>query len=253
MYKSIFGIVLVLLVSAVHGLPGNGNDYGFSEETALYRKIAPVEIVTREGRKNIADLYTRSPLMVALVYTRCSGVCSPFLLRLTENVQHLAGGENYKILVISFDPKDSLQDMLRMAKLFSVEESSAWTFAVTSQIDMLTRSAGFNIVRDSLTGQYDHEALLIGVNQEGYIVKKLTGLRGESDISLLIKEINGAFIPSYPLPGKSTFFSCFTYDPATQKTKPALGLLLLLLPVALTLSIIATIAFRYRYLRTHHP
>ncbi|HRQ49124.1 MAG TPA: SCO family protein [Agriterribacter sp.] len=245
MYKSIFGIVLILLVYAAPELQAQ-QAHGFSEETALYRKIAPVEIVTREGRKNIADLYTRQPLAVALIYTRCAGVCSPFLLRLAENVQRLNGAGNYKILVVSFDPADSLQDMLQMAKLFSVEESGAWTFAVTPQIDMLTRSAGFNTVKDSLTGQYDHEALLIGVNGEGYIVKKLTGLREPNDIALLIKEINGAFTPSYPLPGKASFFSCFTYDPATGKKKPALGLLLLLLPAALTFSIIAAIAFRYR-------
>ena len=243
MYKSIFTGILILLVCYALALPGEP-DYNLSEETDLYGKIAAVELNTREGKTNIAELYTRSPLILAFVYTRCSGICSPFLLQLTENIQQLSENREYTVVVISLDPADSLQDMRRLAKHFKVENNNRWVFGVTGQIDTLIRSIGLKVVWDSVTNQYDHEALLAGVNRDGYIVKKLTGLRSPKDIALLIKEINGTYIPSYPLPGRETLFSCFTYDPATQTNKPALGLLLLVSPVVLTSAVIASLAFR---------
>lgn len=252
MCKSVFSGVLVLLVTAAMALQGK-DDYSLSEEAALYGKVAPVEISTREGKVSMADLYGRSPLILAFVYTRCAGVCSPFLSRLTENIGRLDIKEEYRIAVVSLDPADRLQDMLRFADHFSVAHDDRWVFGVTSQVDTLIRSIGLKVARDSITNQYDHDALLAGINREGYIVKKLIGIRNQNDMALMIREINGAYIPSYPLPGSATLFSCFTYDPATQKNKPALGLLLLISPALLTLSIITAIALRYRHRHTQEP
>lgn len=245
MYKSIFIGILSFLASGAMGQPGLSG-YNLSEESALYRKIAPVKIITREGEKNISDLYREAPLILAMIYTRCTGVCSPLLLRLAENIRDISDKEHYRIAVISFDPVDSLQDMLHLEKFFAEEKNNRWTFAITPQIDTLVRSIEFTATWDSLTRQFDHEALLVGINQEGYVVKKLAGLRDKKDMALLIKEINGAFVPSYPVPGSETLFSCFTYNPATQKRQPAWGLLLLVSPVVLTLSIIGVFALKYR-------
>lgn len=245
MYKSIFIGILSFFTSGATGQSGLSG-YNFSEETALYRKIAPVEIITGEGEKNISDLYKEAPLILAMVYTRCTGVCSPLLLRLAESLRDISAKERFRIAVISFDQADSLRDMLHLEKYFSGEKDNRWTFAITPQIDTLIRSIEFTPTWDSVTRQFDHEALLVGINQEGYVVKKLSGLRDNKDILSMVKEINGAFVPSYPVPGSETFFSCFTYNPATQKRQPAWGLLLLVSPVVLTLSIIGIFALKYR-------
>lgn len=245
MYKSIFTGVLVLLVNGAFAQSGTG-DYNLSEETALYRKVAPVKIITREGERQLPDLYRESPLILAMIYTRCTGVCSPLLLKLAENTRDVSEKENYRIAVVSFDPVDSLQDMLRLEKYFGDEKNNRWTFAVTPQIDSLIQSIAFTAAWDSITRQFDHEALLVGINQEGYVVKKLTGLRDKKEVVSLIREINGAFVPSYPLPGSETFFSCFTYNPATQKRQPAWGLLILVAPAVLTFFVIGAVALKYR-------
>ena len=61
MYKSIFTGVLIFLVCYTLALPGE-SDYNLSEETDLYGKIALAKLDTREGKTNIAELYTRSPV-----------------------------------------------------------------------------------------------------------------------------------------------------------------------------------------------
>ncbi|HRP39579.1 MAG: hypothetical protein M9931_07335 [Chitinophagales bacterium] len=241
MRKSFFFFIALVVFSNVVLCNTNGL-YSFSEEEKLFKPIANIEIATAEGEISLSDLYDKSPIILVLVFTRCTGICSPLLSNVKENIRQQQTNEKYKVLVLSFDSSDSISGMLQLAKRYNLDEDKQWIFATTDRIEALNASVGFNPVWDSTSQQFDHEALVVGVNGNGYIVKKLNGLRASSDFRSLIKEINSEFVLSYPLPRKNMLFSCFTYDPATGKKKISVGMLVMLLPVVLTLVVVAGLA-----------
>ena len=137
--------------------------------------------------------------------------------------------------------------MMQLARWLNLENNKQWLFATTRDIEKLNLSVGFHPTWDSTRSQFDHDALLVGINKEGYITKKLIGLRNQNDLGLLISSVNDVFSPSYRLPGKNLLFSCFNYNPETGKNKPGLGLLFLTLPPVITLLIVFGISYGVRH------
>ncbi|MCC6601286.1 MAG: SCO family protein [Crocinitomicaceae bacterium] len=179
---------------------------------------------------------------MTLIFTRCTGVCTPSLIRLKENLLH-AKNKSLNVLVVSFDPVDSLKDLERMAQNMGLDSNQQWMFGVTDSIKELEQSISFSPVWDSTQNQFDHDALLVGINEEGYITKKLIGIRDSHDMDLLIASMNNIFSPTYRIPDKNTLFSCFNYDPSTGKNTPGLGLLFIALPSILSIFLILFVRF----------
>jgi len=246
MFKNI--VFAILTLSFVYIAKAQTVSTGLEEETNIYEKIydAPLNLI---GGQQITfhKLYSGKPLLLALVFTQCTGVCNPFLLELSGNLQFK--DKSFNVLVLSFDPRDSLKEMQLLAKRFGLENNKQWLFGTTSNIEALNKSIGFTPIWDSARGQYDHDALLLGINSEGFITKKLIGIRDRHDLDLMIASVHNVFAPTYRLPNKSTLFSCFNYDPATGKNTPGLGLLFIALPAILTLLILLSISY---IARIHH-
>ena len=215
---------------------------GMAEETNIYEKVFDAPLRTSAGATTtVREVYRQRPTLVALVFTRCAGICSPFLLQLKDNLK-LSGNKSFNVLVISFDPRDNLDDMGAMARKFGLENDPQWVFATTDSIGQFIQSIGFRPVWDNASQQYDHDALLVGVNAEGYITKKLIGIRGGHDLDLIIASVNNVFTPTYRLPNKNALFSCFNYDPKTGKNTPGLGLLFIALPAIITVLLLVFIS-----------
>ncbi|MBP9926085.1 MAG: SCO family protein [Cyclobacteriaceae bacterium] len=245
MFKSIiFTLITICLALIANAQPAST---GMEEETNIYEKIfaAPLNVKDKQWM-TFDELYHQKPLLVAFIFTRCSGICSPFLLQLKDNLQLNANDKSFNILVISFDPRDNLEDMNNMAHRFGLENNPQWIFAVTDSIEQLNQSISFHPIWDSATAQFDHDALLVGINREGYITKKLIGMREKHDIDLLISSVNNVFAPTYRLPNKNSLFSCFNYDPITGKNTPGLGLLFIALPAVLTVLLLIFISHAVR-------
>ncbi len=218
----------------------------WSEETNIYDKVYDASLQLISG-KNISlhQLAEKKPLIIALIFTKCTGVCNPLLFQLMENLQHNPSDKNnpYYVLVVSFDTLDALKDMELMARRIELQNNKDWQFAITDNISQLNASVGFNPIWDDNIQQFDHDALLVGVNSDGYITKKLIGLRNEKEIGLLIRSINNVFSPTYRLPNPNILFSCFNYDPRTGKNTPGLGLLFIALPAVISFSLVLGIRF----------
>lgn len=221
---------------------------GFEEEGNVYEKVYDAKLNLNNGdNRTLAQLCTSKPVLLALIFTRCSGICNPFLVQLKENLQFKADTDNFSVLVLSFDPRDTREDMVTLSKSIDLENNKQWLFATTSEVEKLNLSVGFNPVWDSVRSQYDHDALLVGINKEAYITKKLIGIRNKSDLELLIRSVNDIFSPSYRLPNKNLLFSCFNYNPETGKNTPGLGLLFLALPAIITLLLLLGISYGVRH------
>ena len=221
---------------------------GLEEENNIYEKVYDAKLNLNNGdNRTLTQLCASKPVILALIFTRCSGICNPFLVQLKESLQFKTDTDNFSVLVLSFDPRDTREDMVNLSKSLNLENNKQWFFATTSDIEKLNLSVGFNPSWDSIRSQYDHDALLVGINKEGYITKKLIGIRNKSDLELLIRSVNDVFSPSYRLPNKNQLFSCFNYNPETGKNTPGLGLLFLALPAIIALLLLFGISYSVRH------
>ncbi|HLW30985.1 MAG TPA: hypothetical protein VKX40_01895 [Aequorivita sp.] len=240
-------IVFAIIATCFWSIANAQTTAALKEETNIYEKIynAPLKIVG-EQPLTLHERCSRKPLLLALVFTRCSGVCNPFLLQLKENLKFKEKGKSFDVLVLSFDPWDSKNDMQLLAQRYQLENDKQWFFGVTEDIEALNKSIGFQPVWDSVSKQFDHDALLVGINSEGYITKKLIGIRQGHDLDFLIASVNNVFSPTYRIANKNMLLSCFNYDPITGKNKLGFGLLLIALPAVLTVVLLISINFYVR-------
>jgi hypothetical protein len=163
---------------------------------------------------DLATLASGQPLLLAFVFTRCAGVCSPFLTSWRAADRWVTSPRPVRRLVMSFDPRDSVSDMAALAQHVGVERDPNWTFAVASRdnVRRLTAAAGFWYEWDGLRQQYDHPAMLAAV-MNGRIVRLLVGGIVTSDrLSELVREASGVFVPSYGLLDPRIRFRCVQYD-----------------------------------------
>ncbi|MCK9291308.1 MAG: hypothetical protein WCR58_11335 [Bacteroidales bacterium] len=245
MYKSFVFFALIVLLT--HSSSAQSFSDAMKEEINIYQKIydAPLQVAGKPPA-SFKEFYSQQPFVLALVFTRCVGICSPFLVNLKETIQLQPFEKDFKIIVVSFDPWDTADEMELLARNLGLQSDPKWIFAVTDSIDQMNRSLGFDPVWDSVRMQFDHDALLVGINGDGYITKKLIGLRERNELNQLVASIHNVFSPTYRLPNPNILFSCFNYDPISGKNKPGLGLAFLALPAVMAVGVLLIVSMSVR-------
>jgi protein SCO1/2 len=234
----IVGGTLVASPSVLAQVVGEKTDAPPQEGRYLYRPVPDILVRGVPDRSfRLSDVWRERPILLVLVFTRCSGVCSPLLRSLRAAAASVGGaGREYVILVLSFDPRDTLADMAELAEHVGVSGEGAWTFGVASAEDIarVVRATGFWFEWDAASRQYDHPAMVIGV-RDGRIVRFLVGgTVAPVRLQEVIREMRGEFVPAYPL-ARNVLFRCFQYDPASGRWTLDWGFLLLLIPGMATL------------------
>ena len=61
---------------------------GWKEEDRIYSKVFDAPLSGKQLRKGttLYQVTSQKPTVLALIFTRCTGVCNPFLLELKENI-----------------------------------------------------------------------------------------------------------------------------------------------------------------------
>ena len=211
------------------------------EARYVSREVPDITVRTAAGETPLSALWREGPLVLTMVFTRCGGICSPYLRALLRADESLDLPDDVRRVVISFDPRDTPDDMRRTAEHLGVADRPGWLLGVAAppDVDRLARALGFWFEWDESRQQFDHPALLVGIH-EGRVARLLVGgsvtaLR----LSEVVREARGQFIASYPLPG-DVLFRCFDYDPITGEPTLAWGALVLLVPALGTT--VATVA-----------
>ncbi len=193
-----------------------------------------VALTTAAGtRTDVASVAGGRPLLLALVFTRCAGVCSPFLASWHAADRWLPASRAVSRLVLSFDPRDSAADMAELARHLEVADDATWTFAVAAPEDIrrIADAVGFWYDWDASRQQFDHPALLAAA-RHGRVIRLLVGARVTSArLDELVREAAGEFVARNPLPGRARF-RCVQYDPRTGRLSLAWGSALLVVPLA---------------------
>lgn len=228
---------------------GPAGPYGIPrEERYVYRPVPDAVVATRGGATSLERLWRDRPILLTLVYTRCVGVCYPFVRSLKEAIRRVGGlGRDYRVVVLSFDPEDTVETMTAMARTVGLADHPDWVFGVTSleAIDRLTHTVGYWTRWDPAARQYDHPSVLIGIDR-GRVVRFLVGATVVPErLYEVVRELRGDFVGTYPLPKKNVVFRCLQYRPG-QGTTLDWGFLLLPTPGFVAFGITAFIFWQAR-------
>jgi len=206
------------------------------EERLLNTGVPDIWLTTATGtRVRLSQIASGRPLLLTFVFTRCAGVCSPFLMAWRAADRALGRRGEYARLVLSFDPRDTTEDMFALRRHLALEESDDWTLGVgdPGDVQQLASAVGFWWDWDGRRQQFDHPAMLAGI-RDGRLVRLLVGGSVSSArLDELVREVSGEFVRSYPLPGR-ILFRCVQFDAATGRMTIDWGFGLLLVPVAAT-------------------
>jgi len=158
------------------------------------------------------------PFLLALVYYRCPGICSPMLTELAwvaDKVQ-LEPLEDFEIVTLSFDYRETPEIAAKWKKNYynGIQREfpdAAWTFLTgdSTNIRKITESVGFHFKPNQ--GDYLHAGALIAVSPKGKISRYIYGATyNPFDIKMAL--IDAGAGKTQPTIAKALQF-CFNYDP----------------------------------------
>lgn len=207
----------------------------------LLRKIPDVEILMADSSVTpISKWYKQKPVILTFAYSRCPGVCNPYLLQVRDHVllQDL-DKDLFQVLVLSFDAKDEPAQLQKMAGFNKDAVPQNWAFGILTEEKSkqnLLSSVGVEVKQ--LGELFNHNPVMILLNTEGKIVQRIEGLPDNGQWNRLLKEVNNEWVPVYLDNADNVWASCFKYDPADGKWRMNWGMLLILGPSLVTVIII---------------
>jgi protein SCO1 len=201
-----------------------------SEEIGIVEKLGsylPLDVTfyNEEGNKVVLKNLVNKPTLIAFVYYKCPGICSPILTELANvtGKVDLIPGEDYNIVTISMDEKEKpsdASDKKRTILGFSQKEFplDAWSFLTgdSSNIKKLTNSAGFYFKRTG--NNFIHSGGFVFVTKEGMICRYIyPDVSSKGGFNILPFDFKMAMLET--LKGQKTKTMaklvqyCFSYDP----------------------------------------
>lgn len=204
------------------------------EEPVVYRRVPNITLSDVEGSTvQLSELWRRRPVIVTLVFERCFSICPFYLSSLKSAVAAVGGaGEDFDVLVVSFDPADTRESLQRLAERHRLRRQPGWIFALArpTEVRRLAESIGFWIEGGEDGAPFDHPAMLAAIDR-GTVVRLLVGATvHERRLREVVWELNRQPVSTYPIPSPDVWFRCFDYDPEKGRVTFNWGLLLLLAP-----------------------
>ncbi|MEN3000959.1 MAG: SCO family protein [Armatimonadota bacterium] len=232
-------VVGVLLGQAQTPLP-NVDLLMPDEGAVLYRRVPDVPLRLTDGTQvRLSQLWARRPQLIVFVFARCAGICSPLLLSLREATEIVGGaGKEYEVLVLSFDPQETPEQLQRFVQRIGLSAPVGWRFATgdPKSLQQLLKATGFWYRRIEGTDQYDHPGMVVAVGQGRIVRLHVGGSIAPATLRAFIRELRGDRVLTYPLPNSSVLFRCYRYDPSTGTVSADWGLLAMWIPSVLGLS-----------------
>jgi protein SCO1/2 len=184
----------------------------------------PVDLVLRDeagAPVRLGDLLDR-PTVLALVYFRCAGICSPLLNGLTNVVERtgLAPGADFRVVTVSFDERDTppLAEAKKRNYLASLSKGfppDAWRFLTgdAATTKRLADAVGFGFRREG--DDFVHPAVVTVLAPGGKVTRYLYGITFlPFDLKMaLVEASEGRAVPT----ASRILQVCYSWDPGKQR------------------------------------
>lgn len=178
-------------------------------------------LTDEDGKKVTLGSMIDRPTILAMVYYRCAGICTPLLMSLTStlNQMPLEPGKDYDVVTVSFDPLDTpalakekrLNYLRQMQRPFA---PSAWRFLTGTQAatKSLADAVGFGFAKKD--DGYVHPAALMILAKDGKLTRYMYGTTFlPADMQLALSEASSGTVR----PTVSKFLGfCYSFDPASR-------------------------------------
>lgn len=162
---------------------------------------ASLALTDDQGRPFVLGDKMGLPLIMVLSYYQCDGTCSVVnadLKRLLGEVDRVAMGKDYRVVTVSFDPKDTTDTLAAFHKGLDVPSAwdAGWTFALAADaagLRRMTDSIGFKYFWSPRDRTFFHPGVFVVMSPEGRVVRYLYSLSTEAkDVELaLIDALQG--------------------------------------------------------------
>jgi protein SCO1/2 len=189
----------------------------------------PPQLIFRdeEGRQvRLGEFFGKRPLILALVYYKCPGLCTMVLNDLTKSMNSMRAtcGQQFDILTISFDPNETpelavekKQQYLRAYRRPPAEQGWHFLTGPKESIDALTHAVGFRYVWDPQAKQYAHASGLIVLTPQGKTSHYFYGI-DYAPTELESSLDRAAAEQTVPIAAtEQILLYCFHYDPSTGR------------------------------------
>jgi protein SCO1/2 len=167
------------------------------------------------------------PVLLSLFYYRCPMLCGVLLEGMVKGLRDLdlKLGEHYRVLTVSFDPRDRPEDAARkqesvLAGLARPDAKASWPFLVGArgESEALAKNVGFQFAYDPTTEQYAHPAAIFVLTPDGHISRYLYGVTfTPRDLRLALTEAGGGRTGTIV---DRVILTCYRYDSATRRYGP---------------------------------
>lgn len=172
-----------------------------------------------EGKQIVLKNLIDKPVLLALVYYECPGICSPLLNELAWTIDkiQLEPGADFKIITLSFDHRETpdISSKWKQNYLHTLKRKfnpSDWIFLTGDSLNIrkLTDAVGFYFKR-SKDGQYIHAGTVLTIAPDGKISRYLFGTSfNPFDVKMALLEAKSG--KTSPTISKVLQF-CYSYDP----------------------------------------
>jgi protein SCO1/2 len=182
-------------------------------------------LIDEAGRSvRLGDYFGKRPVVMVFAYYDCPMLCTLVINGLSSalNVMSLEPGQDFEIVTVSFDPRDTpaTATAKKAAYLERYKRPGAkdgWHFLTGTQasIDRLTKAAGFRYVWDAQTRQFAHPTGVIVLTPDGRLARYLFGIEyGPRDLRFAIVEASSGKIGSA---ADALLLYCYHYDPMSGR------------------------------------
>jgi protein SCO1/2 len=192
-------------------------DVGVDEKLGEYLPL-DTRFVTSEGDTVALGDLINKPVLLALVYYECPGICNPMLTDLAYRLPQvdLVPGEDYEVITLSFDHHETPKVAAKWKNnyLLTIENrfpEEHWTFLTGDSISIrkVTDAVGFYFKPDD--EEFVHAGTVVTLAPDGKICRYLFGVNfNKFDIKMALLEAEAG--KTNPTIAKMLQF-CFSYDP----------------------------------------
>src|SRR6185437_15575741 len=191
-------------VAVAREIPNPDLAFKAPDESRLFgREVPDVGLRYADGGEGrLSDLWAERPVFVTLVFSRCAGICSPYLGLLKKTVEQVgSSGDRYQMVVISFDLRDHPEDLKDLAKHHGLEADRGWTFAApASQQDLtaLCQALDFDFRWDEARQQYNHPAITVALRSGTFVRISVGEEISPRQFAEMLADARGEFVPFAP-------------------------------------------------------
>ena len=175
-------------------------------------------------RVTLGEYFGRKPVLLAFVYYQCPMLCTQVMNGLSSalKVMPFEAGEEYEVVLVSFDPRDTpataTEKKLAHLEYWSAEkDAGSWHFLTGDEatIRRVTSAAGFSYRWDERTGQFAHVSGILAVTPEGRLSRYFYGVEySPKELRLALVESGEGRIGSAI---DELLLYCFHYNPESGR------------------------------------